>query len=114
MPQTISAKQCRQARSLLKWNVPDLANKSGVVADRIDKFERNLVRLHQPEFKELIRTLEDSGIEFKADFEVKLKKAGKSGSGAGNKTYHVDNAMNSSVADEDGQIREERSDSDEN
>ena len=110
MPQNITSKQCRQSRSLLKWNVPDLANKSGLMADRIDKFERNIVRLTAIEAKELIKTLEDSGIEFKADFEVKLKKI-KSSGGGNFHTYTVNSDMSSRVTDQEG--REVKEDDDE-
>ncbi|MAR56817.1 MAG: hypothetical protein CMM93_06515 [Rickettsiales bacterium] len=114
MPQTISAKQCRKARSLLKWNIPDLSNKTGLQPDRLDKFERNLIRLMGPEFKDLIKALEDNGIEFKADFEVNLKKAKSSGGGGTSKTYIVDQTLRSQILDDQGRLSEERDEDSEN
>lgn len=68
----LSPRQCRTARSLLKWNYHDLSSKSGVAPKRIEEFERATLHLQKSENDELVDTFHKQGIEFKADFQVVL------------------------------------------
>lgn len=70
----ISAKQSRQARSLLKWNHHDVAGKCTIRLLRIDQFERGSLRLSRPENDELTKVYVDHGIYFSQDGDVKLVK----------------------------------------
>jgi hypothetical protein len=74
----ITGKQSRSARSLLKWNIHDLANRvKGIVAKRIDSFEHGMVHLMEWENDEIVKSFKSNGIVFKADLEVALEKGGK-------------------------------------
>jgi transcriptional regulator with XRE-family HTH domain len=70
----ITAKQSRQARSLLKWNLHDVVNKCTLRPQRIDHFERGILRLSRPENDQLFKVYTDNGIFFTRDFDVKLTK----------------------------------------
>lgn len=74
MAQQITAKQSRQARSLLKWNIQDVVNKCGMRTQRLDHFERGIARLTRPENDDLIKVYSEHGIIFTSDYEVMLKK----------------------------------------
>jgi hypothetical protein len=72
----VTPKQCKTARSLLKWNVHDLANVvKGVPAKRIESFEQGTVHLAEWENDQIMRALKKAGIAFKADLEVSLEKS---------------------------------------
>jgi len=68
----ITSKQCKSARSLLKWNIHDLASRTNVLSKRIDNFEKGMCHLHQPENDDIVRVYVEAGIEFRSDFEVVL------------------------------------------
>lgn len=70
----ITAKQCRASRSLLKWNLQDLASRCNIPAKRIDSFEKGIVHLYQNENLEVMNIFKGEGVEFLSDFEVRLKK----------------------------------------
>ena len=70
----ISSKQSRQARSLLKWNHHDVIGKCTLRLQRLDHFERGILRLTRPENDELVKVYVDHGIYFSGDGEVKLLK----------------------------------------
>ena len=74
MAQQITAKQSRQARSLLKWNIQDVVNKCTMRPQRLDHFERGIARLTRPENDDLIKVYTEHGITFTSDYEVRLKK----------------------------------------
>ena len=69
----ITSRQCRTARSLLKWNIHDLAARTRVPFRTIDLFEKNLKRIQRHESEELINVFTQSGVIFQSDFEVYLK-----------------------------------------
>lgn len=71
----ITSRQCKQARSLLKWNIQDLSNKSKIAPRQIERFEKNLARLTQTENASMVKTLESEGIEFLKNMEIKLDKS---------------------------------------
>src|ERR1700678_1611470 len=74
----ITGKQSRAARSLLQWNIYDLANRvKKLPAKRIDSFEHGMVHLMEWENDELVRCFKKQGIAFKADLEVALHKDDK-------------------------------------
>ena len=68
----LTARQCRSARGLLKWNIHDLASRTSVLHKRIESFERGSIKLHKPENEEIIKLFQKQGIEFKENFEVDL------------------------------------------
>jgi hypothetical protein len=70
----ISNRQCRQARSLLKWNPQDLACRTHITARRIEGFERGSVRLMLPEQKELVDIFEKAGLVFTGENDVAFSK----------------------------------------
>lgn len=74
MAQLLTAKQCRASRSLLKWNLQDLAARCNIPAKRIDSFEKGILHLYQNENVEIMNILKKQGVEFLSDFEVRLKK----------------------------------------
>lgn len=74
MATVITAKQSRQARSLLKWNVQDVVNKCALQMRRIDHFERGIVRLSRTENDALVKVYIDNGIAFTRDYDVRLIK----------------------------------------
>ena len=74
MSTLITAKQCRASRSLLKWNLQDLASRCNIPAKRIDCFEKAIVHLYQNENLEIMDIFKKEGVEFLSDFEVRLRK----------------------------------------
>jgi len=71
----LSGKQCKMARSLLKWNIYDLANHvKGILPKRIDSFEHSMVHLIEWENDEMVRAFKKQGILFKSDMDVALHK----------------------------------------
>jgi len=68
----ITAKQSRQARSLLKWNIHDVLNKCEIRQQRLDQFERGTLRISRPENDALVKVYLDHGIIFTSDHDVKL------------------------------------------
>jgi len=75
VPAKITGKQCRQARSLLKWNLHDLASRvKSILARRIDSFEHGTVHLQPWENEALATAFKKAGILLKADLEVALAK----------------------------------------
>lgn len=71
----ITAKQCRTARSLLKWNVYDLSTRvKDIPPKRIESFERGTVHILEWEIEQLVTVLTKAGIVFRPDLEVELKK----------------------------------------
>jgi hypothetical protein len=70
----ITGKQCKTARSLLKWNVNDLSSRlRSVPAKRIESFERGIVHIQEWENDEIVKAMRKEGVEFRSDFEVILK-----------------------------------------
>ena len=65
----ITPAQCRAARGLLKWKQIDLAERSGVGALAINKFELGKTSPHNATLKVLRETFEAAGIAFIADGE---------------------------------------------
>jgi hypothetical protein len=70
----ITAKQCRAARSLLKWNIQDLGSRvQRIPSRRIDSFEHSAVHIMEWENDELVTVFRKAGIRFN-DMEVTLEK----------------------------------------
>lgn len=74
VPKTITARQSLQARSLLKWNLHDLASKTNLTPKYLERFERSLTRLTMPEAKQVITVYEKNGIIFLDNMDVMLEK----------------------------------------
>lgn len=72
MPMTITPKQCKKARSLLKWNIHDVVGKCNLSPVRLERFERASIRLSRPENDELYKLFTKFGLVFTLDFEVIL------------------------------------------
>ena len=71
----ITGKQSKTSRSLLKWNIYDLANRvKSILPKRLDSFEHGMVHLMEWENDEVVRAFKKAGILFKADLEVVLQK----------------------------------------
>lgn len=60
----ITPAQCRAARGLLKWKQTDLAERSGVGALAINKFELGKTSPHNATLKVLKETFEEAGVAF--------------------------------------------------
>ena len=60
----ITAAQCRAARTLLKWNQQELADRSEVGANTIKKFETEAVSPRKSTLKALKATFEEAGVAF--------------------------------------------------
>jgi transcriptional regulator with XRE-family HTH domain len=72
----VTSAQLRAARSLLNWTVRDLAEKAGVHRNTITRAETDATS-HGHAVSQIIRTLEDAGVEFTNHNEpgVKLRLA---------------------------------------
>jgi len=88
----IISKQSRAARSLLKWNINDLATRSGVPQRRLDQFEKNVLHLVKGENDAVVSAFKKVGIQFKDNFEVILSEA-QDGSGGGKRPVNVKEHM---------------------
>ncbi len=72
MAHNITSRQCKQARSLLKWNPQDLASRTRIPVRNIERFEKGVTRLMLPENDEIMKTFKKNGIIFKDNFDVML------------------------------------------
>lgn len=74
---SLSAKQCKRARSLLKWNLQDIISRSTLTKKSLEQFEQGHSSLMRPENDELVKIFQAEGIVFRAngDVEYKPKKA---------------------------------------
>lgn len=70
-----------QARSLLKWNLHDLASKTNLTPKYLERFERSSIRLTLPEAKQVIVVFEKNGIVFLDNMDVILIKKEEDASG---------------------------------
>ena len=64
MPRMLTAIQCRMARAALAWGMKDLAQRSGVSANTIDRFENGRAAPIPANLKALREAFEAAGIEF--------------------------------------------------
>ena len=69
----LNHRQCRQARSLLKWNPQDLAGHTKIGAKRIEAFERGLAKMETFEIRELYKAFTEAGLVFTST-KVEFKK----------------------------------------
>lgn len=92
---TLTAQQCKRARSLLKWNLQDLANHTRLKISILDAFEHGKSKLQRPENAEVVKTLKKEGIDFKSNGEVSLKRGGKghSTSAQDHTVYEIDHTL---------------------
>lgn len=67
MKNSITVAQCRAARALLGWTQQELHQRSGVASKTIADFERGAREPYPRTLADLVRTLEDAGIEFIAE-----------------------------------------------
>jgi len=72
---TLTPKQCKRARALLKWNPQDLASRTRIPVKHIEKFERNQVKLTKPENKELFDTFSKKNLVFDSDGTVEFQRS---------------------------------------
>lgn len=72
----INPEQIRAARGLLDWSTANLAEKSGLTVNGINKIERGHVSAHRDTLEVLQKTLEDNGIDFTDNSGVRLKAQG--------------------------------------
>lgn len=70
----ITVAHVRGARGLLGWNLADLAQKSGISAITISKWENNKSRPTNKTREAIQRALEDAGIEFSNGGEPGVKR----------------------------------------
>lgn len=70
---TITAAQCRSARTLLSWSVGKLANAALVTEDAIDNFELERRRPDAATAEAIQRAFEEVGIEFLPDDDVRVR-----------------------------------------
>ncbi len=68
----LNGKLCLKSRDLLKWNIQDLSQHSGVPTNLIDKFEKGRQNLRRNENMQLKETFEDNGIHFPSPTEAYL------------------------------------------
>lgn len=74
---TITSRQCKIARDLLKWNIYDLSNRTNIPPKHLERFERNLTRLTMPENSEVKRIYEKNGLIFTDNLDVIFRKEGE-------------------------------------
>ncbi|GEM_PF-6361784 len=74
MASQITPRQCKQARSLLKWNVQDLAVKAKLYPKQIERFEKSLTRVTMPEMDAMVKIFKQEGIQFLDNMDVILAK----------------------------------------
>lgn len=88
---TLTAQQCKRARSLLKWNLQDLANHTRLKVNTLDAFEHGKSKLQRPENEEVVKTFKKEGIDFKSNGDVSLKRGkGHSTSAQEHTVYEID------------------------
>lgn len=68
----ITSKQLRRARALLKWNLHDLANRTHIAFQQLERFEHGRMRLTKPENDEVISVFERHSVEFDKNGGVTL------------------------------------------
>ena len=60
----LTATQCKMARAALGWNMKDLAERSGVSANTIDRFENGRAAPIPANLKALRSAFEAAGVKF--------------------------------------------------
>lgn len=60
----INAEQIRSARALLDWPTSELAKRSGLTVNGLNKIERGYVNAQRDSLEKIQKVFEDSGIEF--------------------------------------------------
>jgi transcriptional regulator with XRE-family HTH domain len=65
----ISPLQCKLGRTAVGWTVSDLAEKSGVTANTVSKFETMKVKANPATVSVIQRALEEAGVVFTRDEE---------------------------------------------
>ncbi len=79
----INARQCREARALLHWNLIDvLQQATHTTLARLKDFEEGLIHLMQGEMDEIIRIYEHEDILFLDNGNVILKQPDEKAGGA--------------------------------
>lgn len=68
----ITGKQLRRARALVKWNLHDLANRTHIPFQQLERFEHGRMRLTKPENDEVISVFERHSVEFDKNGGVTL------------------------------------------
>ena len=63
-PGMITPAQCRAARALLNWRLPDLAERAGVSVSTVNSFELEQRKPMPANLKTIQKALEDAGVEF--------------------------------------------------
>lgn len=69
----ITGRQIRAARGLLKWSAVNLAEKSGLTRETINKIEDDLVQPREGTVADIIRVFSENGVEFLDNDGVKLR-----------------------------------------
>jgi transcriptional regulator with XRE-family HTH domain len=60
----ITPAQCRAARALLGWTIRDLAERTGLAASTINRFEMERNEVTVPNRATIDRAMKDAGLEF--------------------------------------------------
>jgi hypothetical protein len=68
----ITGKQMRRARALVKWNLHDLANRTHISFQQLERFEHGRMRLTKPENDEVIRVFDRHSVAFDKNGGVTL------------------------------------------
>jgi len=69
----IDAEQLRAARGLLDWKTSDLAEKTGLTVNAINKIERGTVHGRRDTMENIQKVFEDAGLEFLPDSGLRKK-----------------------------------------
>jgi transcriptional regulator with XRE-family HTH domain len=64
MHHMLTPTKCRMARAALGWNMKELAERSGVSANTIDRFENGRAAPIPANLKALRQAFEDAGVRF--------------------------------------------------
>lgn len=68
----ITSKQLRRARALLKWNLHDLANRTHIAFQQLERFEHGRIRLTKPENDDIISVFDRHSVGFDKNGGVTL------------------------------------------
>ena len=68
----ITPAQCRAGRAMLRWSIAELAHQARVSSKTINRFETEEREISPRSLFQMVRALEDAGVEFRPDGSVRL------------------------------------------
>ncbi|MDD3028869.1 MAG: helix-turn-helix transcriptional regulator [Alphaproteobacteria bacterium] len=100
----IDAEQLRAARALLDWKTSDLAEKTGLTVNAINKIERGSAQGRRETMEKIQKVFEDAGLEFLPDSGLRKKNRIVTAYEGGNANRLLVEDLYNTLSDSGGEI----------